>query len=239
MKSTIKVIGEVHTFLDSFTKGLGKNKNQRKTVCFVKIFTLFKTVAAIAVGSLIYSIALHYFIFPHDVLLGGAGGVSVLLSRYVPGLSAETYLVIINTALMAVALLVLGKNMAGKTMLGSIFTTLFVGALDSICNGHTPLVENVFISAILGAMIVAVGSTILFAMDSSSGGTDIIALIIKKYSRISIGKALLMADILIVVMGILSFHWTVAVGSVIGLLIKTFGIDFLIHWYSKKISKAK
>ena len=82
-------------------------------------------------------------------------------------------------------------------------------------------------------MIVAVGSTILFAVNSSSGGTDIIALIIQKYSRISIGKALLIADILIVVMGILTFHWTVAVASVLGLLIKTFGIDFLIHRYNK------
>ena len=216
--------------MGTFTKPLGNGTSQRR----IKILLLLKTITAIALGSLIYSIALHYFIFPHDILLGGTGGISVLLSRYIPQLSPETYLVIINTVLMLAALVVLGKNMAGKTMMGSIFTTLFVGALDSICKGHTPLVENVFISAVLGATIVAVGSTILFVVDSSSGGTDIIALIIKKYSRISIGKALLMADILIVVMGILSFHWTVAAASVVGLLIKTFGIDLLIHWRSKK-----
>ena len=232
-------MGEVRTFLGSFTKKPDKNTNRQKAGSFGKIFSVLKTVAAIGLGSLIYSVALHYFIFPHDILLGGTGGVSVLLSRYIPQLSPEAYLVIINTILMIAAVLVLGKSMAGKTMLGSLFTTLFVGALDSVCTGHTPLVENVFISAVLGATIVAVGSTILFAVDSSSGGTDIIALIIKKYSRISIGKALLIADVLIVLMGILSFHWTVAVASVIGLLIKTFGIDFLIHWYSKKISKAK
>ena len=220
----------MRTFLGTFTNPLGNGMSQRRT----KMCLLLKTIAAIAAGSLIYAVALHYFIFPHDILLGGTGGVSVLLNHYFPVLSAESYLVIINVTLMLAAVVTLGKSMAGKTMLGSIFTTLFVGALDSICNGHTPLVENVFISAILGAMIVAVGSTILFAVDSSSGGTDIIALIIKKYSRISIGKALLMADILIVVMGILSFHWTVAVASVVGLLIKTFGIDLLIHWYNKK-----
>lgn len=225
-------MGEVRTFLDSFTKKPDKNTDRQKAGRSGKIFSVLKTVAAIGLGSLIYSVALHYFIFPHDVLLGGTGGVSVLLSRYIPQLSAEEYLVIINTALMVAALVVLGKSMAGKTMLGSLFTTLFVGALDSVCKGHAPLVENVFASAVLGAMIVAVGSTILFAVDSSSGGTDIIALIIQKYSRISIGKALLIADILIVVMGILTFHWTVAVASVVGLLIKTFGIDFLIHRYN-------
>ena len=223
----------MQSFLGSFTKGLGHKKNQRKADIFARIFSILKTVAAIALGSAVYSIALHYFIFPHDVLLGGTGGVSVLLSRYIPGLSAEAYLVIINTALMLVALAVLGKSMAGKTMLGSLFTTLFVGALDSVCNGHSPLVENVFLSAVLGAVIVAAGSTILFAVDSSSGGTDIIALIIKKFSSISIGRALLIADVLIVLLGILSFDGTVAVASVIGLLIKTFGIDLLIHWLQR------
>lgn len=231
-------MGEVRTFLGSFTKKPDKDKTRQTTESFSKFFSILKTVAAIVLGSLIYSVALHYFIFPHNVLLGGTGGISVLLSRYIPQLSAEDYLVIINTALMVAALVALGKNMAGKTMLGSLFTTLFVGVLDSFCKGHIPLVENVFASAVLGAMIVAVGSTILFAVDSSSGGTDIIALIIKKYSRISIGKALLIADILIVVMGILTFHWTVALASVVGLLIKTFGIDFLIHWYNKKTNET-
>lgn len=226
----------MRTFLGSFTKRLDDGRNQRKAEGFLKIFSILKTIAVIAAGSLIYAVALHFFIFPHNVLLGGTGGVSVLLNRFFPQLSPETYLVIINASLMVVALLTLGKNMVGKTMLGSLLTTAFTGMMDSIptaCLADC----NVFLSAIIGSVIVAIGSAVLFYIDSSSGGTDIIALIIKKYARVSIGKALLVADVLIVVVGILSFPWQVAVASVIGLLIKTFGIDLLIQGYRKLLKR--
>lgn len=238
MKATTKTTGEVRNFLDMFTKRFYRKKYQPKEDDYSKILLLLKTTVAIAAGSWIYAVALHFFVFSHGVLLGGTGGVSVLLSHYLPGLSAESYLVIINTLLMLVAVLTLGRNMAGKTMLGSLFTTLFVGVLDSAAFARTPLIENVFLSTIVGAGTVAIGSTMLFCVDSSSGGTDIIALIIKKYSRISIGRALLIADILIVLLGILSFDWTVAAASVMGLLIKTFGIDLLIQGYRRFLERG-
>ena len=65
----------------------------------------------------------------------------------------------------------------------------------------TFFIENLYLSAIAGALIIAFASAILFYVDSSSGGTDIIALIIKKYSDINIGNALLITDILIVIAG--------------------------------------
>lgn len=235
MKATTKTIGEVHTFLGSFTNRRDSQNHPPKVGDPSKLFLFLKTIAVIAAGSLIYAVALHFFVFSHGILLGGTGGVSVLLNHFLPRLSSESYLVIINTVLMLVAVVVLGKAMAGKTMLGSLFTTLFVGALDSDALAQAPLIENVFLSAIIGAGTVAIGSTMLFCANSSSGGTDIIALIIKKYSRISIGRALLFADILIVLLGILSSAWTVAVASVVGLLIKTLGIDLLIHWQQRPL----
>ena len=68
----------------------------------------------------------------------------------------------------------------------------------------------------------------MFYVDSSSGGTDIIALIIKKFSDIKIGKALLLTDILIVVVGGIVSGWMIALSSFAGLLVKTLGIDFVI-----------
>jgi uncharacterized membrane-anchored protein YitT (DUF2179 family) len=68
----------------------------------------------------------------------------------------------------------------------------------------------------------------LFYVKSSSGGTDIIALIIQKFSSIQIGKALLLTDVLIVVVGGVVSGWHIAVSSFVGLLIKTLGIDLMI-----------
>ena len=71
--------------------------------------------------------------------------------------------------------------------------------------GRTILVSNIFLSACIGALLIALASGIMFWVDSSSGGTDIIALIVKKYLKIDIGKALLGTDFLIVVLGGVSF----------------------------------
>lgn len=79
----------------------------------------------------------------------------------------------------------------------------------------------------------------MFFVDSSSGGTDIIALIVKKFSGIQIGKALLITDILIVLIGGWFLGITLLISSVVGLLIKTLGIDFVISIIKKFRSKVK
>ena len=76
----------------------------------------------------------------------------------------------------------------------------------------------------------------MFYVDSSSGGTDIIALIVKKFSGIKIGKALLMTDVLIVLVGGALSGITVLISSSVGLLIKALGIDLVI-WFIKKTRK--
>jgi uncharacterized membrane-anchored protein YitT (DUF2179 family) len=82
-------------------------------------------------------------------------------------------------------------------------------------------------------LIIAFVSAIKFYVNSSSGGTDIIALIIQKFSKIKIGKALLVTDVLIVVLGGILSGWTIAISSFIGLLIKTLGIDVIIKIIEK------
>ena len=85
--------------------------------------------------------------------------------------------------------------------------------------------------------VIAVASGIMFYVDSSSGGTDIIALIVKKFSNIKIGKALLITDVLIVLVGGVLSGLTIFLSSFLGLLIKTLGIDLVISIISKGLKK--
>jgi uncharacterized membrane-anchored protein YitT (DUF2179 family) len=89
------------------------------------------------------------------------------------------------------------------------------------------------ISGIIGALIIAIASAFMFYVDSSSGGTDIIALIVKKFSDIKIGKALLITDAVIVLLGGVLSGIALFLASVLGFLIKTLGIDFVISLISK------
>lgn len=181
----------------------------------------------IFLGSVLYAFSTVFFIFPQSLLLGGTSGVSVILTSFLSN-SPGVILAIINGILLLLALVILGKSMALKTFVGSALTTAFVSAFENLFALQSAPIKNPFISACVGAVLIALASAIMFYVDSSSGGTDIIALIIKKFSNIHIGKALLITDVMIVVIGGILSGWVIAVSSFAGLLIKTLGIDFII-----------
>ena len=186
--------------------------------------TFAKEYLLIFIGSIFYAASTVLFIFPGSLLLGGTSGLSVILNAFLP-FSPGTILMIINFGLIILAFFVLGKDMGVKTLVGSVFTTLFVGVFEKIFLFSQPLITNPYLAVSVGASVIA----------SSSGGTDVIALIIKKFFGLQIGRALLVTDVLIVILGGIVSGWTVLFASFLGLLVKTFGVDFVIS----KISKLK
>ena len=187
----------------------------------------------ILTGSVLFALSTVLFIFPLSIILGGTSGVSVILESFLP-FSPGTILMIINFLLIILAFVVLGKDMAVKTLVGSVLTTLFIGGFEKILVFDKPLIPNLFVSAAVGAVVISVASGMLFYVDSSSGGTDVIALIVKKFSGINIGKATLVADILIVIIGGGLSGIMIFGSSFMALIIKTFGIDFVISVIKKK-----
>ena len=192
----------------------------------------------ITIGSALYALATVLFIFPLSLLLGGTSGISVILNEFLP-FSPGTILTVINILLLVAALLILGRSIALKTFVGSTLTTLFISLFEKLLKFDTPPIPSPYLSAITGAAIIAVASGIMFCVGSSSGGTDIIALIVKKFTPLEIGKALLVTDVLIVVIGGILSGWTVAISSFAGLLVKTLGIDAVIYLIKKLLKRDK
>lgn len=192
----------------------------------------------ILLGSVAYALGTVLFIFPNALLLGGTSGISVILNAYLP-FSSGGILVVINLSLLVLAFLVLGRGMAIKTFVGSTLTTIFIGGFEALFQLDAPIIQNPYLSAAVGAAIIAMASGVMFYVDSSSGGTDIIALILKKFVKLNIGKALLATDVLIVIVGGILSGWAVAVSSFLGLLIKTLGIDFVISCIKKLQTKRQ
>ena len=186
----------------------------------------------ILLGSIFYAISTVLFIFPHSLLLGGTSGISVILNFFLQ-FSPANILMIINFSLIIVAFFVLGKSMGLKTLIGSSVTTIFIGIFEKIFDYKEPIIQNQYISAVIGATIIAVASGIMFYVGSSSGGTDVVALIIRKFSNIKIGKALLITDVLIVIAGGFLSNYIILICSFIGLLVKTLGVDFIISQITK------
>lgn len=192
----------------------------------------------IFIGSAVYALATVMFIFPHGLLLGGTSGVSVILNSFI-SFSPGKILVAINILLIILAFIFLGKSMAIKTLVGSLLTTVFVGVFEELFAFSEPLVGSMLLSSVIGASLIALASGIMFYVDSSSGGTDIIALIIKKFSSLQIGKALLVTDVLIVIVGGALSGFGLLLCSFAGLLIKTLGIDAIISVIKKTFSERE
>lgn len=192
----------------------------------------------ILLGSIAYGLGTVLFVFPAKLLMGGTNGIAVILSGLLP-LSTGTFSVILNTSLIVLAFFVLGRDMAIKTLVGSALTTVSIGLFENLFSTVPPVVSNGLLCAILGGVIIAIASGVMFFVGSSSGGTDIVALIVKKYSKMNIGTALLVVDVLIVVVGGILAGWDIFLYSVVGLLIKTLGINVVIDIIKKFRTKGK
>ena len=194
----------------------------------MKYGSIIKDYLLILLGSLIYGISTVVFVFPGGLLLGGTSGIAIILTRFLP-FSPGAISTVMNLLLVLLAFFVLGRDMAVKTLVGSTLTALFIGALEAPLTFDAPLITSSYLSAFIGAALIAIASGIMFYVDSSSGGTDIIALIVQKYSSLRIGRALLVTDAVIVLVGGLMSGSDILFSSVVGLLVKTLGIDFVIR----------
>lgn len=194
------------------------------------------TYSLIALGSFLYAVGTVLFIFPGGLLLGGTSGISVILESYLP-YQPGAIMAVINVVLVGIAYIFLGKDMAIKTVVGSLLTALFISGGEYVLSLGSPIISIPYLAAPIGAAIIAIASGILFYVDSNSGGTDIIALILKKYVRVNIGTALLITDMLIVIAGGILSGWTVGIASAIGFLVKVFGINLVISIIRKAMLK--
>lgn len=181
----------------------------------------------ILIASILYGIGTCAFIFPSNVTLGGTSGISVVLNTFLKQ-SPGTIITVLNIGLIIAAIFLLGKDMAFKSFVGSTMTTVSINFCEKLFALDGPVIETQFISAAIGAAIIALASGIMFYCNSSSGGTDIIALIVQKYRKIHIGKALLLTDILIMLCGGLILGPMTLFSSFVGLLIKGLGVDWVI-----------
>ena len=191
----------------------------------------------ITVGSVLYGISTTLFIFPDGLLLGGTSGISVIMTKFI-SVSPGTISIIINFSLIFLAFAVLGISMGIRTIAGSALTAAFIGIFERLFSIESAPVSNPFLSTLIGAVIIAIASGIMFYVKSNSGGTDILALIVQKFSGIQIGRALLVTDILIVIIGGIISGWTIFFSSSLGLLVKALGIDLVIRLI-KKFTRAE
>ena len=166
-----------------------------------KTLSTLKSYAIITLGLILYVLAWVVFIIPHQLVGGGVTGISAVI-QYCTGFHVSYSFFIINGILLLIALKVLGPAFGVKTVYAMVVTTLLLRFMPMVIPQEfiqiIALDNGKLLSVIIGGMLSALGISLTFSQGGSSGGTDIIALMITKYRAISPGKILLILDIFII-----------------------------------------
>lgn len=179
-------------------------------------------------STLIMAVGVYFFKFPNNFTFGGVTGLAVLIGK-VFSLSAGDYTFIINMVLLLVGLIFLGKSFAAKTAYTSILLSVAISALERVFPLSHPLTNQPLLELVFAIALPAFGSAVLFNIGASSGGTDIIAMLLKKYTSINIGNALIATDVLITGFSFLIFDVETGLFSLLGLTIKSLLVDSVIE----------
>lgn len=163
-----------------------------------------KDYVFIVLGLFLYAIGFTAFILPHEVVIGGVAGIGTLVyfatAGFIP-VAVTQYAV--NLLLLALAFKVVGRTFVMRTIFGATVISLSIGVLEGYFMSRPPLIPDISMSVILGAIICGIGVGTIFIHNGSSGGTDIVAAMVSKVSNVSIGRTMIFVDMTIVLLSIL------------------------------------
>lgn len=191
------------------------------------------------IGILLMAAGTYFFKAPNKFASGGISGLSIILCEFitpkVPWLGQPEITTIINVFLLIVGFIFLGKGCSLKTVYCTLAYSGEMELMQLIYRVDTPLTDELFLEFVFTMLLTGAGSAIIFNCKASSGGTDIIALIIKKYTSLQdVGVALLITDFAISVSAFFVFKdMKIGLYSVLGLFTKSFLIDGVIESIAK------
>ena len=191
-----------------------------------------RDILLITFGTLLVALGDHFFKFPNNFSTGGVTGLAVVVSKLIPGVTIGSFVFVVNMALLVVAFLFLSRKFGLATIYASSLMSSVIWAMEFIYPMEAPFTDEPFLELIFSVGLPALGSAILFNIGASTGGTDIIAMLLRKYANIDIGRALLMADILGAVSGCFVFGIKTGLYSILGLLMKSMVVDNVIEGFN-------
>lgn len=204
-----------------------KGKFTRKNVLYWIILNI---------GTLLLAAGVYFFKAPNNFATGGVSGISIILAKFTEGrvewLGQTEIMSIMNVLLLIIGFIFLGRGCGFKTAYCSL---VYSGEMQlmKLLKINLPLTDDIFLNFVFAMLLTGAGSAIIFNCGASSGGTDIIALIVKKFTKINVGKALLLTDFIIAASTFFIFDVRTGLFSILGLFTKAFLVDGVIESIGK------
>ena len=205
---------------DVFT-GVGKTPFMRK----------LSYIAMLHLGIIMLAVGIYFFKVPNGFATGGVSGLSILLAKLfgnIVPITQATYLLVINIVLLILGVIILGKECGGLTIYCSMLFSIINWVFEFFIPINEPITNEPMLELIYAVMLTGIGSAIIFRCNASSGGTDIVALILKKYTSLNTGTALLVSDFIIAASALFIYDVKTGLYAILGLFAKVFVVDDIL-----------
>ena len=188
----------------------------------------WKDYLTIFLGTFMYALGVTQFIMPHQFVLGGLTGVAVLLN-YALGWPVSVMVFVMNAVLLLIAFRILGSEFLVKTIVGVASLTLFIGMFESF-QWPPIMTDEPLMAGLIGSIVAGSGVGLVMSVNGSSGGTDIIVLVINRYRNITPGRTMLWVDLIIVASSFVIFRSveTIVFGIIIIAVMAT-SVDWVLN----------
>jgi len=200
------------------------------------MWSKFKEYLLLSFGALLVSAGVYFFKFPNHFSTGGVSGLSIIFGKLSTSLSPGTFMLLINGLFLVAGFLLVDKNFGFKTVYCSILYTVLIKLFERFLPMETPLTDEPLLELMFSVILPSVGAAILFNNDASTGGTDIAAMILSRFTPWNIGKALLFSDVAIALATVFVFDIKTGMFSVLGLLMKSVIVDSVIDSINRRKS---
>ncbi|TVQ12852.1 MAG: YitT family protein [Bacteroidetes bacterium] len=197
------------------------------------IWSSIKSYSIITLGLFINALAWTAFILPSEIVGGGVTGLSALV-YYATGFPVGVTFFLINIVLIIIGIKSLGLPFGIRTIYGTIVISIFLSVLQQYIS--EPFVSDRFMATIIGGMMGGASVGLVFSQGGSTGGTDIIAMIINKYRNISPGKLILYMDVLIISSSYLLFQSVeILVYGFVFMAVASYSIDMVLMGHRQSV----
>lgn len=197
--------------------------------CKEVVWELFTLTAAVA----IIAVAVYFFLVPSHASVSSISGLGIILTNFIP-LPLSVITMVLNVVLLIIGFITCGREFGTKTVYTSILLPVFIGIFERIFPNIGSLTKTQELDVLCYVLVVSVGLSILFNMNASSGGLDIVAKIMNKYLHIELGKAMSLAGMCVALSAALVYDKKTVVLSVLGTYFNGMVVDHFIFGQNLK-----
>lgn len=205
--------------------------NEKKKICCT--FENVKEVAVMSVAVGIIASAVYFFLIPSQTSISSVSALAIILAHYV-SLPVSSVTMILNVVLLVIGFLTCGKEFGAKTVYTSILLPLYLAVFERIFPDFQSLTESTELDVLCYILVVSVGLSILFNMNASSGGLDIVAKMMNKYLHIELGKAMSISGMCVALSSALIYDKKAVVLSILGTYFNGIVLDHFIFGQNVK-----